>query len=499
MSWLEVVAGYAARQGLDPSVIRVLEAFGRPEQDGSPWRGLDLGDLDARAAEDPRARAAGIVAGLDGEVDPPQAQMFARRFLAVHALLGRIEAPEARVLRIGLVRRLEDLLDGPRPRALRVRALVDFYYSQGAVLHHRHRLRGRALPTVEERVTAASWREVSPGVEHATVAGDAEGGPIHLNLLRVRGARFATLRCPDGPPFERLVVDRGAVAGVSGGFFLYSEPDIAPPSRRFDPVGLLVQEGDVVGPPAFHRATFLQEGGGEVRIARIGMVGVQVRFERGCAVVVSAANTPGSGPVAFNRAWGPASPEHPGWTVAVVGREVVEVGRGELPIPLAGFALALPAGVAPPEVGAAVSYRIPGAPRAAMAGGPLLLDQGEEVVAPEVEDFRLGAPPATFTRDETLDQNLLPRLAVGLAAGGEVVFAAVDGRNFDRAPGATLRGTARLMAALGCVTAMNLDGGSSKRMVVGTEVVDLPSTEVVSGGGGGSRVRPVHSAILVFA
>ena len=38
--------------------------------------------------------------------------------------------------------------------------------------------------------------------------------------------------------------------------------------------------------------------------------------------------------------------------------------------------------------------------------------------------------------------------------------------------------TAELMRALGCVRAMNLDGGSSKRMVVNGHTVDLSTTEV---------------------
>ena len=55
-----------------------------------------------------------------------------------------------------------------------------------------------------------------------------------------------------------------------------------------------------------------------------------------------------------------------------------------------------------------------------------------------------------------------------------------------------------LLIALGCHTAMNLDGGSSKRMVIGDRAVDLPSTEVVGGGGERrpARVRPVHTALL---
>lgn len=114
------------------------------------------------------------------------------------------------------------------------------------------------------------------------------------------------------------------------------------------------------------------------------------------------------------------------------------------------------------------------------------------------EEFAGTAPPVTFSQDETFDQNLLPRMGVGLRDDGSLLFCAVDGRDFERAPGMTLRQLASVLRAHGCVRAMNLDGGSSKRMVVGGRVVDLPSTEVQTGGAPGP-VRPVRSGILIHA
>jgi exopolysaccharide biosynthesis protein len=108
------------------------------------------------------------------------------------------------------------------------------------------------------------------------------------------------------------------------------------------------------------------------------------------------------------------------------------------------------------------------------------------------------APPVTFSQDETFDQNLLPRMACGVDDAGHMFFAAIDGRNFHHAPGMTLEQTARWMQALGCVRALNLDGGSSKRMVIDGRVVDSPSTEVVSGKRDKKLIRPVHSAILIY-
>jgi len=203
-------------------------------------------------------------------------------------------------------------------------------------------------------------------------------------------------------------------------------------------------------------------------------------------------------PVAFNRAWGADSPPGTHPALAVVGSQVVSAGKGSLPIPLAGFVLALPGDSGGPGEGP-VTYRLPGEPRTAMAGGPLLLGGPEGRIDLAAEDFVATAPPVTFSSDETFDENLLPRMAAGLTGDGALVLAAIDGRNFQQAPGLTLRATTELMRCLGCQRAVNLDGGSSKRMVVAGEVVDLPSTEVVTGAAPAEPlVRPVRSGLLAF-
>jgi hypothetical protein len=119
-----------------------------------------------------------------------------------------------------------------------------------------------------------------------------------------------------------------------------------------------------------------------------------------------------------------------------------------------------------------------------MAGGPVLLtEKGVIECSSELpkEDFCGSAPPITFSQDETFDRNLLPRMGAGVTSDGELILAAIDGRNLDRAIGLTLKGTAELLSALGCVQGLNLDGGSSKRMVIKDRgTVCLHTTEIKS-------------------
>ncbi|HBP16647.1 MAG TPA: hypothetical protein DEA08_02485, partial [Planctomycetes bacterium] len=430
----------------------MLRAFGAERAPGPA-------ELDAPL---PSALPSQIEATLAAEVDPDQAALFARRFRSVAALLAGMSQPEARLLEVALYRRGAQILAEPAPHALRIRALVDYVWSQAAVVQHRR----PEAPTLEALAERLAAREVAPGLHHGTIEGISREGPVHLNVLRARAPR---LRCLDARGPESLLElarAHGALAAISGGFFLYSEPDIEPPSRRTDPVGALVSEGQVLGPPVFARATLCQRRDGSLAIEQRGMAGVELSFSGGRRVVV------GQDAQLVNRAQARVA-QGQGPALAVVGSRVSARGEGALPVPLAGFVLRLRAGPLP-AVGEEVRYRLPDEPAQAMAGGPFLL--GEGALDLEREEFAGSAPPLTFSQDETFDRNLLPRMAVGLRADGELIALAVDGRNAERAPGLTLRGTARVLRALGCVSAMNLDGGSSKRMLVAGRGVDLPST-----------------------
>ena len=111
--------------------------------------------------------------------------------------------------------------------------------------------------------------------------------------------------------------------------------------------------------------------------------------------------------------------------------------------------------------------------------------------ARRTSQFALTAPPVTFLQDETFDQNLLPRITCGVTPSGSVFFLAVDGRDMS-ASGVTLHILGEMMRALGCESSVNMDGGSSKRAIIGGKVVDTTSVGVVGGTEkGASKVRPL--------
>ncbi len=118
-----------------------------------------------------------------------------------------------------------------------------------------------------------------------------------------------------------------------------------------------------------------------------------------------------------------------------------------------------------------------------VGGTPVLIQNGKRV-----EDF---SPEQTLI---SFLKNRHPRTAVGIKLNGEWVFVVVD--NFYRIYGGmTMNELAKLMEDLGCVDALNLDGGSSSTMVIDGCVVNHPYGSIEEDD---KYVEAVSDAILIF-
>ena len=492
------------------------------------------------------------------EIDADQAMMFGRRFASVSTLLqenytsisetnNQQSVTTKQLLCLALHRRTVQILTTTDPilsqrKALRIRALVDFIWSQSLVLDLRDDPQNNRLTLTElvhkhelHSCTSTQYNEFAPGFYHATLDDISKDfGPLHINILRIN-TNNVQMKCLDArqkcTDLSTLAKNEGAYAGISGGFFLYSEPDIESPSKRTDPVGLLIEEGDIYNPPVFQRSSIFQKENSSIGIDKMGMEGVTCTFllesEKDS---MSLKLTIGQDNVRC---------VHRGddeFTVIqedecafqIIGRAITRLCLSpteKFPVPLAGFVLIFTKSSHPNAIkvllddslAMSITYQLP-APcdsiNSAMAGGPMFFSDESEshIMDLPSEDFKKSAPPLTFSQDETHDHNLLPRMGVGLAkcsksGNDQLVCVAIDGRNLDRALGLTLQGTADLLRSLGCYKAMNLDGGSSKRMVIYYpqqklhKVVCLSTTEIKASNNGGEDEkvepsRPVHAAIL---
>jgi Phosphodiester glycosidase len=118
-------------------------------------------------------------------------------------------------------------------------------------------------------------------------------------------------------------------------------------------------------------------------------------------------------------------------------------------------------------------------------GGPLLVQDGRPDLDAQAEGFN---PPSRPSKYFGFGVTRNPRTMAGLTRGHDLLLVTVDGRQPGYSIGLSFGEEAKLMAALGSVSAMNLDGGGSADMVAGGQVRGRPSD--------GSE-RPVGDAVLI--
>ena len=116
---------------------------------------------------------------------------------------------------------------------------------------------------------------------------------------------------------------------------------------------------------------------------------------------------------------------------------------------------------------------------AGIGGGPTLVKNGQKHITYTEEVF-FGSGVGNTNRD--------PRTVIGYTADKHVIMMVIDGRQAD-SEGLSLPEAADLMISLGCVEAMNLDGGGSSTMAVGNQLVNLPA--------GGTFQRPIPTMLAI--
>jgi exopolysaccharide biosynthesis protein len=102
--------------------------------------------------------------------------------------------------------------------------------------------------------------------------------------------------------------------------------------------------------------------------------------------------------------------------------------------------------------------------RTAIGGGPVLLQNGEIKITNDIE--------RKFAGKAINDKH--PRTAMGYTKDNKLIILVVEGRNAN-ASGATLPQMAQMLKDLGCVEALNLDGGGSSCLLVNGKETIKPS------------------------
>lgn len=343
---------------------------------------------------------------------------------------------------------------------------------------------------------AVSTETLGPGAEHQTLRRDDPPQDVHVvrlapgmagRLLPVLGKEVLSGPSSGRETTSSMCARVKCVAAVNGDFF----------DATGRAVGAMVSAGELLTTPGPEHILLRIDGRGRPTLRPGIDWSVRVAPAVGQAVAAQAVNRPvaGEGVVLYSGRWGPATPADPaateislrlppssgilpsgaspvqvvaaqaGGNLPIAGGHVVLSGRGAGAQAVADLARRASAGILHVDVAGIV---------AAIGGSPRLLENGRPAYPAEVTD--------SFT------QGRHPRTVVGVTAAGEILLVTADGRGASA--GLTLPEAAALLAGLGAVDALNLDGGGSTTFVAGGSVRNVPSD---------GHERPVASALTVMA
>lgn len=300
---------------------------------------------------------------------------------------------------------------------------------------------------------------------------------------------------------SEMVARTGAIAGINGDFFPFTGR----------PLGLMVREGQLISEPIKPRAAFgwggLNSAAGIVNWhmtlvaegqAPLDLDGIDQQCGPNCCVV----NDPSAG-IALSQK--PATCvvvkiDKP--SLAPEGQftgEVQSVFADSTSVPLGPDALlvmgegskgAYLAGLQP---GQKVTFTVEtdgldlSKLTNVIGGGPMLVQNGHAFVDWQDEDFK-----------PDFAQKRHPRSAIGHTKDGDIWVVAVDGRQ-NGSVGATLDEMAAIMLKLGCVDAINLDGGGSTDMNLFGMVLNNPVEKQAGQEKINNGERKVANGVLFYA
>jgi uncharacterized protein YigE (DUF2233 family) len=298
---------------------------------------------------------------------------------------------------------------------------------------------------------------IAPGVVHKFIR-----GPLSINVIDVDMERAPVKVQPymAGESFDRLkdVADHAreskALAAINANYF----------KKDGTPLGTLIVDGEWVAGPIFDRVSMGIDRSGKVKIDRVSLNGLLNSSNADVDNVwVNNINQPrrhGSRLIAYTRRWGSyVRTPLTGHLVAVNAQGQVQdsVQAQSVGIPYGGFVLSdtKDSAIASLRRGDNVQlswHTKPGDWQdvvEAVSGGPMLVKDGSLFVDLKDENFR-----KAWTGSQ-----IRARTAIGVTANNHLLLTTVEGPH-------TLWDVAKFLHNLGCVDAMNLDGGGSTTMVV---------------------------------
>lgn len=325
---------------------------------------------------------------------------------------------------------------------------------------------------IKEKYPKAIISEVQDGVKHIKLTNYYNGRPVRINVveadlkvasnIQIQPVLSNSANLQSRRSISSMAKNNNIIAAVNGTYF---KPQTGVP------LGTLMIDGKVYTGPVYDRVALgiFEDGFDVARVqlnASIEGSGVKVKVDN-----INQPRMLSTYVLVYTPEWGKYSPYAPkyGMSLRVADGKITKASANPLVIPENGYVISGPKKLLQPLLkDKEVKLDIKTIPewkniKHIISGGPYLVKDGDVFVDMTAQKLR-----AIGGRN--------PRTAIGYTSDHNFILVTADGRE-GSSIGMTLMELANFMKSLGCIGAINLDGGGSTVMYVNGSVVNKPQVK----------------------
>ena len=325
---------------------------------------------------------------------------------------------------------------------------------------------------IKEKYPKAVIKDVQDGVKHIKLTKYFNSRPVRINILEtdlkiaknleVMPVLSTSDKLQSRRTISSIANSKNAIAAINGTYFKF---------QSGVPLGTLMIDGKVYTGPVYDRVALgIFDNGFDVARVQLNAA----LSGSGEKIKVDNINQPrmlSTHVLVYTPEWGMSSPYAPkyGMSLRVADGKITKASANPLDIPQNGYVISGPKKLLQPLLkDKDVKLTIKTIPewknvKHIISGGPYLVKNGEVFV-----DMTAQKLASIGGRN--------PRTAVGYTSDNNLILVTADGRE-GSSIGMTLMELARFMQSLGCIGAINLDGGGSTVMYVDGKVVNKPQVK----------------------
>ena len=324
---------------------------------------------------------------------------------------------------------------------------------------------------VADKYKNHSVKEIEKGVKHVRMINYYNGKPVRINIVEVSRSANENLVVEPATASNKLasrskissIANReNAFIAINGGYF---KPQTG------TPLGTLMINKKVYTGPIYDRVA-MGIFDNHFEMARVQLK-ASVKTNKG-DLKIDNINQPrmlSLHTIVYTPDWGEVSPPSPkyGKQIVVEDGKIINISTESNKIPENGFVIVGPekqldtiSNAKRIKLDVKINPEWHGVEHI-ISGGPYLVKNGDVFV--DMTEQKLGSIGGRN-----------PRTAIGYTQEGNLIMVTADGRE-GASVGLTLNELAFLMKKLGCVNAMNLDGGGSTVMLINGKVVNKPQVQ----------------------